>query len=654
MGVETCRMGTWGTCTGVGPVPERCDGTVDDDCDGMVDDGCICTVGATRPCGIATGECATGTETCGASGWGACTGAVGPTAETCNNRDDDCDGTTDEMLARACGTDVGVCTAGTQACSAGTWGVCSGTGPGTEACNTLDDDCDGVTDEGCSCVTGTTRACGTDSGECTAGTQTCTAAGAWGTCTGSVGPVAETCNNRDDDCDGSTDEMLTRSCGTDTGACVAGTETCAAGAWGMCSGSVGPSAERCDGTVDDDCDGVVDDGCACSLGDTRACGISTGECATGTESCDITGTWGTCMGAVGPTPEVCDRRDNDCDGSSDEMLTRACGTDVGACVAGTETCSMGAWGSCTGSVGPITERCDGSVDDDCDGLTDEGCACTSGMTRACGTDVGDCVAGTETCSISGAWGSCTGSTGPATEVCDSRDNDCDGLTDEGGVCTTLPPTVMCPMGMSAEVLATVTLMGGGSDPDGGTVTYRWTVISRPTGSASEPASPTSATTTFFLDASGTYDIQLCVTDNEGETRCCTVRVISTPPGVLHVELQWDTAHGDADLHLLNVTRTPPDGWWTTDDCYFGNRTPDWGAAGAAANPTLDRDDTNGFGPENTTIDVSPAAGSYHIGVHYFCSRSLGSGAAPGDGPTRGTVRVYCMGALIATYTDIRG
>ena len=654
MGTERCAAGVWGSCSGgVTPVPERCDGLVDDDCDGVVDDGCDCATGATRACGTDVGACVAGRETCDTAGrWGTCTGAVGPAIETCNGVDDDCDGAIDETLARACGTDVGECVAGTQTCGAGIWGTCSGRGPVAESCNGLDDDCNGTIDDGCSCVTGATRGCGTDVGECVAGTQTCDALGRWGSCTGAVGPVAETCNNRDDDCDGATDETLSRGCGTDVGACVAGTQACSAGAWGTCTGSIGPAPERCDGSVDDDCDGIVDDGCACSLGMTRSCGTGTGECVAGTESCDITGTWGACTGAVGPVAETCNNRDDDCDGSTDEMLSRGCGTDVGACVAGTQACSAGAWGTCTGSVGPVTERCDGVLDDDCDGLTDEGCACTSGMTRPCGTDVGECVAGTETCSISGAWGTCSGSTGPRTEICNMRDDDCDGSTDEGGVCITTPPVAMCPAGLSAEVLSTVTLSSSGSDPDGGIVTYRWTVIARPTGSTSTPASPTSPTTTFFLDASGTYDVQFCVTDDEGDTACCTVRVISTPPGVLHVEVSWSTVYGDVDLHLLNVTRTPPDGWWTTDDCYYGNPTPDWTPAGVAANPTLDRDDTDGYGPENTTIDVSPASGSYNIGTHYFCQHSIG-GTGVGDGPTVGTVRVYCMGALIATYTDIR-
>jgi hypothetical protein len=170
---------------------------------------------------------------------------------------------------------------------------------------------------------------------------------------------------------------------------------------------------------------------------------------------------------------------------------------------------------------------------------------------------------------------------------------------------------------------------------------------------STPTTPTSATTTFYLDASGSYTLQLCVTDDEMTTTCCTVTVTSTPPGGLHWELSWDTAYGDVDQHVLNVTRVADAGWFTTDDCHWANPTPDWGPAGAAANPTLDIDDTDGYGPENTTITTSPASGTYTAGIHYYCSHSLGRGTvAPGDGPTDGTMRVYCDGALIATYTGL--
>ena len=114
---------------------------------------CECSARATAK-GLSTscassnelGSCA-GTRTCGASGLGECD-ALDPTSETCNGKDDDCDGTVDEDVAST-GCDVtnafGTCP-GTSACDGGKT-VCEGTAAAAESCNGTDDNCDGVVDE---------------------------------------------------------------------------------------------------------------------------------------------------------------------------------------------------------------------------------------------------------------------------------------------------------------------------------------------------------------------------------------------------------------------------------------------------------------------------------------------------------------------------
>ena len=56
-------------------------------------------------------------------------------------------------------------------------------------------------------------------------------------------------------------------------------------------------------------------------------------------------------------------------------------------------------------------------------------SCINGATQPCGSDVGECQFGIQTCA-NGQWGVCEGEVGPSTEVCDGIDNNCDAVVDE--------------------------------------------------------------------------------------------------------------------------------------------------------------------------------------------------------------------------------
>jgi hypothetical protein len=249
----------------------------------------------------------------------------------------------------------------------------------TEVCNGRDDDCDGATDEsdpdlGAACSTGMPGVCAAGSVTCASGSESCAQFSP---------PSSESCNGLDDDCDGSTDESISQACysgpaGTaGVGACQIGTQSCSSGSFGSCTGETTPSSEVCN-NADDDCDGSTDESVsqACYSGPAGTAGV--GVCHTGTQNCS-SGSFGSCLGEATPSSEVCNNADDDCDGAVDDGVVRTCysgpaGTaGVGACTAGTQTCSMGGYGACNGQVVPATESCADSLDNDCDGQVNEGC-----------------------------------------------------------------------------------------------------------------------------------------------------------------------------------------------------------------------------------------------------------------------------------------
>jgi uncharacterized protein YegL len=287
----------------------------DDDCDGQVDEGCagcvpeVCGDNKDNDCDGQTDEGCPPANQCQ------------PSPEQCGDmKDNDCDGQTDE------GCSTSMCT------------------PSSETCDGKDNDCDGQTDEGCPPPT-----------NCT--------------------PSPEVCGDmKDNDCDGKTDEGCT------TNTCTPDPEICGDMKDNDCDGQTdegcpppGPSCtkspEQCGDMKDNDCDGQVDEGCK-------------PQCVPENEICDMTDN--DCDGEVdedcvkcpdGRSAEVCDGKDNDCDGEVDE----GCPGEM-CVVEGNEICD-GIDNDCNGKVdddciecpnGRSPETCDG-LDNDCDGQKDEGC-----------------------------------------------------------------------------------------------------------------------------------------------------------------------------------------------------------------------------------------------------------------------------------------
>ncbi len=83
-------------------------------------------------------------------------------------------------------------------------------------------------------------------------------------------------------------------------------------------------------------------------------------------------------------------------------------------------------------------------------------------------------------------------------------------------------------GSSYPVNTTVSLDGSHSfDPDGGTLTFRWSVVEQPDGSTAAPADADATTTTLVVDRFGTYRLRLEVSDEDENTDASELRIVAT-------------------------------------------------------------------------------------------------------------------------------
>ena len=413
-----------------------------------------------------------------------------PAPEVCNGKDDDCDSEVDNVptldsdpsncgecgrvcnLPHADGNCVqgdclfDQCQAGfvdlNQDLSLGLGGSngceCQRTHGGVEICDGLDNDCNGAIDDGampgvgdaCYPARGCDPAAGTCQGTCQAGTVICQDKTL--VCTGTVAPTAEVCDGEDNDCNGDIDDGLnpqpcyTATTGCDVisascfGTCKIGFRACeGATQWGACQGEVGPQQETCNG-LDDDCNGTVDDhlgtdqgiGVDCFPADCPS-GVCQGLCHGGLTACSAGRI--TCGGAQGAVPEVCDGADQDCDGVTDNGFDFQ--NDVHNCGACDNDCtsltlhpeSTNAWPYC--QAGNCQRTCKPGfydADDDYDGAG----------------PVNGCEFG---CDYEGP------------EVCDGRDNDCDGTVNLADADLQIPDNFCQQQGACANAVPVCTGYG---------------------------------------------------------------------------------------------------------------------------------------------------------------------------------------------------
>ncbi|MEZ4265503.1 MAG: MopE-related protein [Myxococcota bacterium] len=436
-------------CTDIGGGVERCAPTTE---------SCACTAataGQVRGCqqknGIGT---CFGVQTCAAAtGWSDCTAPV-PAAEICDGVDNDCNGVLDDgvSLGEACVNavpDVGTCP-GVRICAGATGFVCQGPLPKVETCDFKDEDCDGLTDETFKFAGKytTTGHCGTCGNNCAVkipnGVGKCGGTPSVPVC------VVDTCNAgyvkiNDFQCE-LPPEIGCQACATDAncfgGTCATldGVKVCTqpCAAFDACPDSFecvdyGAGKKRCE---------PLSGSCACldaNAGQKRACSRqnASGTCF-GQQTCEPDVGWGDCTAPI-PADEICDGADNNCNGQADDNLIQGqpCQNDlpgVGSCP-GVRLCLGAAGFSCQGPM-PKVESCD-FTDEDCDGATDEDFKVGGAFTTTphCGTCGNNCAG-----KIENGVGKCGGTPSQPTCVVASCDT---GYVKINEFQCTLPPNVAC-------------------------------------------------------------------------------------------------------------------------------------------------------------------------------------------------------------------
>lgn len=229
------------------------------------------------------------------------------------------------------------------------------------------------------------------------------------------------------------------------------------------------------------------------------------------------------------------------------------------------------------------------------------------------------------------------------------------------------PVILVQEGEEVPPQTILHLYGDQSVPSTGAISkYQWSLDQPADNKFNLLPSMSEKNVTHEVNVAGTYtycldvcDSLYCSNDLKCKTTACK-KVVVIPKEAIHCELTWKTpadpneyddgpdAGSDLDLHFIHPYATgpdldgdgAPDGWFDLSyDCFWYTSTSvlEWGTLNPniSDNPRLDRDDTDGAGPENINLDVPEDGRVYKVGVHYWDDHGFGASYPQ--------VKCYCWG-----------
>jgi hypothetical protein len=215
-----------------------------------------------------------------------------------------------------------------------------------------------------------------------------------------------------------------------------------------------------------------------------------------------------------------------------------------------------------------------------------------------------------------------------------------------------PVTQQCVAGeLQVRPGMTVTLTGEpcSVDPEGDTISYRWSIPSRPADSRAKPSPDALKQTSIEIDAVGRYEVKLVVADSLNLTGEAQLVLNAIPRDDISVQLSWADAaaqSADLDLHLM-VDAGPgvsgPATPFCEQDCFWQNPMPAWLEPGPNDDPRLLLDDQGSKAQlETITLAQAPQGSRYRVAVHDYEHTTGAAGLTP-------SVTIRLKGAIFGPF-----